>query len=240
MKSVLLLMLALPLQQVAPPLIQAPADPNVRGTIQGIVKSTTGEGIPDVQVTLSGRAAGPGGAGPQVNRTTDASGRFSFTDAAGGSYTVAAQRERFFPDHDVTGLRADIHGYPDISARITMKGEPPTGARPQIPFRVQLRPQEPLGGLVAAASTLSQQPNPDGTIVFSNLFPGKYKIAGLGLTPPGYYLADIRHRFQGHRRRNRSDQSRAVALTASAHPAALNFSKAKRPARLSFFLRRCL
>src|SRR5689334_21253064 len=78
MRVVLALMLAFAQQRETLPLPQP--DPSVRGTIQGIVKSTTGDGIPDVQITLTGNVTPARGGPAQLNSTTDSSGRFSFSD----------------------------------------------------------------------------------------------------------------------------------------------------------------
>jgi hypothetical protein len=95
-------------------------------------------------------------------------------------------------DRNVTDLRGDIHASPDIVFHVTMKGTPPTsGPLQPEPPRVQLRGQEALGVLLTGAGNLSQAPQPDGSIVFPNVFPAHYKIL-MQPIPSGYYLADVR------------------------------------------------
>src|SRR5262249_57192326 len=53
-------------------------------------------------------------------------------------------------DRDVTGLQGDIHRYPDVTTRVTLKGNPPVGSQIPIPPRVQLRAQEALWILLTA------------------------------------------------------------------------------------------
>jgi hypothetical protein len=91
-----LLLLLMAILQSAP--AQQQAGPGVRGSIQGVVKSPNApDGIPDAQITLTG--GGPGAGGPQneSSKTTDAGGRFSFTDLAEGRYTLRVQKEGYFP-----------------------------------------------------------------------------------------------------------------------------------------------
>jgi hypothetical protein len=93
-------------------------------------------------------------------------------------------------DHDVTGLRGVIQRNPDVTVRVTLNGDPPVGIRIPMPPRVQLRPQEALGSLIATPSMRAAQVKPDGTTVYPSLFPTRYKVQLA--TPAGYYLAGMR------------------------------------------------
>jgi hypothetical protein len=107
----------------------------------------------------------------------------------GNYYSTRIPVEVF--DRDVTGIRGVIQRNPDVTARVIFQGDRPAGAAAPPPVRVQLRAQEALGTLLSTPITaVNQQVRADGSILFPNLFPSKYKIA-LPL-PPGYYLADLR------------------------------------------------
>lgn len=95
-------------------------------------------------------------------------------------------------DKDVTGLVGEIHRFPDVTFRLALKGEPPPIA-PQQPLvpRLQLRIQEAMGNLISGGAATTPAVGPDGTVVFPNLFPSKYRILLLNV-PLAYYVADIR------------------------------------------------
>jgi hypothetical protein len=94
-------------------------------------------------------------------------------------------------DRDVTDLTGEIHRFPNVAFHITLKGDPPPNSPPQqlVP-RIQLRIQEAMGSLISGGAASTPPPGPDGSIVFVNLFPAKYKIQVPQI--PNYYVADIR------------------------------------------------
>ena len=95
-------------------------------------------------------------------------------------------------DKDVTGLAGEIHRFADVPFHFTMIGNPPPNAAQQtLTPRFQLRIQEAMGNLISGGAAATPPVGPDGTAVFPNLFPAKYKIV-IPNTPPGYYVADIR------------------------------------------------
>src|SRR5262249_11136761 len=72
----------------------------VRGSIEGYVRDTSGGVLPGVTVTLSG------GSGVKIDAQTDATGQYRFPSVQPGRYTVTANLAGFapgkVPDVDVT------------------------------------------------------------------------------------------------------------------------------------------
>lgn len=80
-----------------------------------------------------------------------------------------------------------------MTFRFITRGDPPANTPPQQAMRpsLQLRIQEAIGNLISAGAAATPPVGPDGSVVFANLFPSKYKIL-IPITVPGYYVADIR------------------------------------------------
>jgi hypothetical protein len=120
---------------------------------------------------------------------------FSDGQARGGAAGLPSYYSARIPvvvtDRDVTGLTGEIHRFPDVAFHFRMK-DPATNVPQQalVP-RFQLRIQEAMGSLIAGGPAATPPVNSDGSVVFTNLFPAKYKIL-VPVVPPGYYVSDIR------------------------------------------------
>jgi 5-hydroxyisourate hydrolase-like protein (transthyretin family) len=129
----LLLLLFAILQSVPVPQQGQSANPGIRGSIQGIVKApNAAEGVPDAQITLTPVGPGPGVPQNSVTKTSDAGGRFSFTDLPEGRYTVRAQREGYFPP-TVNGVTPPPQSGAIATATITKDAPNPQVTVPLVP-----------------------------------------------------------------------------------------------------------
>jgi hypothetical protein len=181
------------------------------GAISGRVTSVGGlEPVPNVQILLVGPLSGTalnaavsnplmiseiaaGSSTPQINATTDSSGRFSFRDLAPGRYTIRAQRDGYFaaPSPGIVGtptlatsMVAVVAGQPNPEAIISLiHGSTVSG-------RVRDPNGQPASSMSVSAFQLSYR---DGRVILSNMVSkttddrGEYRIFWL---PPGeYYIA---------------------------------------------------